>query len=379
MSYTNRVSRKDTGSIRPLPARRARALGTLSRRGLLSLAIGSLFVGAVLADPISVPNGDFSDPGNNGSIGGLIGPNIVNQMIGTSGPWHGTALGIAGLLAQPTLTISNISQTATIGGLLGINLAGLLNNGGYFQQQLSTTYQFGRLYILSANVNAGVPLNLDLLGTNNVGIGLAANGNVVASSTTTDPTLLHLDLLDGNDYRIRFGYVADIAASGFIQLRLFNQPSGLLTANLLESISFSSVQLEGRDIGPPAVITVDSGDDPNDSEVGTPFDGDFMIIIEDEDGDGVPAFAVRISAPTEGASAMLSSPSSNDPPGPIIVASTDLDGIVYFNAQANDVAGCYRILVEPMDPKMEMEPGVFYMRNWSNDPSQDSVYCNGFQ
>lgn len=347
------------------------------RTGLLILIL-ILLAPLAWAAPITVPNGDFSDPDNDGQIGGLLGTNIVNQPIG-SGPWHGTSLGVAGLLARPVLSIDSASQSATISGLLGINLAGLLNNAGYFQQQLSESYQFGRFYILSADIDAGTALTLGLLDDVNVGIGLTAGGNLIAASTLADPQLIELDLVSDDTYRLRFGHVADIAASGFIGLRLFNQPTGLLTASLFESVTFANVELEGRDIGPPTAIVVDSGDDPNQAETGQPFPGQFIIIIEDDDGDGVPGFAVRISAPLDGASADVDSPTSSDPPGPVIIATTDLDGIATFNATANEIAGCYRILVEPLDPKMEMEPAVFYMRNWSDDPSQNSIFCNGFE
>lgn len=379
MNTTDSIFTKGNGSKRsdqasPCPP----AIAGSRRFWPIGTALATLLAGSALAAPILVPNGGFSDSGNDGSIGGLLGTNIIHEAIG-SGPWHGTSLGVAGLLALPTLSISSVSQTGTIGGLLGINLGGILNNGGYFQQELATTYQFGRLYILSATVNANDPLDLQLLSTANTGIGLVANGTMVASSVDADETFSDLTLIEGTSYRLRFGHVADIGSSGFISLRLFNQPEGLLTASLLDTISFSNVELEGRDVGPASHVVVDTFGDLLQAEVGQAFGTPLIAIVEDEDGDGVPGFMVRISAPLDGASADLSAPSSSDPPGRVITAMTDLDGIVEFYAEANEISGCYRVIVEALDPKLTVAQGVFHLRNWSNDPAQESIYCNGFQ
>lgn len=357
----------------------AKRSGLLRKRWLL---LAAMFVGSTaMASPIDVPNGDFSDPANNGSIGGLLGPNLNNQPIG-SGPWLGTSLGVLGLLARPVLTVDSNSQTATISGLLGVNLVGLLNNGGWFSQQLSENYEAGRFYILSADLAAGGVLDLGLLTDTNVGIGLTSGGTEVATSTTADPALLSLGLLSGNQYRLRFGWFADASASGPIGIRLFNRPVGLLQASLLSNTVFSNVGLEGRDIGQVTRVTILPGDlGDGETGVGQPFPGNFIAIVEDEDGDGVPGFEVTISAPEgdDTASADLSSPSSDDPPGRVITATTDIDGIVTFDASANQVAGCFRVQVTSADPELTIESGVFHFRNVSDDPAQDSIYCNGFQ
>ncbi len=345
------------------------------------LLLAALLVGSsAMAASIEVPNGDFSDPANNGSIGGLLGPNLNNQPIGT-GPWLGTSLGVLGILARPVLTVDSGSQTATISGLLGINLGGLLNNGGWFSQELVENYETGRFYILSADISAGEVLDLGLLTDTNVGIGLTSGGAEVATSTTVDPSLLSLGLLGGDQYRLRFGWFADASASGPIGIRLFNRPVGLVQASLLGSTVFENVALEGRDIGPATQVVIVPDDDGggNETGVGQPFPGAFIAIVQDEDGDGVPGFAVSIAAPLDGASADLTSPSSNDPPGRVITAVTDLDGVVSFDATANEIAGCYRVLITAADPELTVESGVFHFRNVSDDPAQDSIYCNGFQ
>lgn len=353
--------------------------GEHRRTGLRLTILLALWVAATAwATPITVPNGDFSDPGNDGSIGGLLGTDIVNQPIG-SGPWHGTSLGVAGLLAQPTLTIDSSSQTATISGLLGINVGGLLNNGGYFEQALTTSYQFGRFYIVSVEIDAATPLSLGLLDDVNVGAALTASGVPIAASTVVDPELVELRLVEDELYELRFGYLADVAASGFISLRLFNEPTGLLTASLLDTVTFSNVQLEGRDIGPASAISVETTGDLLQAEVGQPFGEPIIAVVRDGDGNGVPGFAVVISAPLTGASADLSAPSSADPPGNVINAVSDLDGVVEFFAEANDEPGCYVVTVEALDQMLGIAPAVFHLRNWSNDPGEDSIYCNGFQ
>lgn len=376
MKTTHARNRRPAGGNQ-LQSRFANLAGT-GRGGVLALLLA--LSASVAADPIVIPNGDFSDPSNSGSIGGLIGPNIINQPIGAGGLWNGNAFGVLGLLARPTLTIDSASQTATISGLLGINVAGLLNNGGSFVQELGTSYQFGRFYVLSADVDTDSLLDLTALGNANVGIALTSMGNVIASSTTTDPALIELSQLGDGAYQLRFGHVADIGSSGFIGVRLFNEPNQLLTASLISSVSFRNVQLEERDIGVPTNVNVVPGDPGNNqAPTGGPFPGTFIATVTDAEGDGVPGFAVVISSPTDGASADLSSPTSSDPPGRLIVATTDLDGVVTFDATANDIAGCYRIHIESQDPELEISQAVFYMRNFSDDPGQDSLFCNGYQ
>ncbi|MBX3725997.1 MAG: hypothetical protein KF823_08765 [Xanthomonadales bacterium] len=351
-------------------------------RARLALFVSSLALAAGQAmaqGPVAIPNADFSDPGNAGSVGGLLGADIVNQPIG-AGPWLGSSFGVAGLLARPVLTVDPAQQNASISGLLGINIAGILNNRGWFSQTLGESWQFGRFYILSADITTGSPLNLGLLSGSNTGIALTAAGTPIASSTTAPPQLAELTLLGANEYRLRFGYLADIAASGFIGVRLFSEPQGVLGANLIPSISFTgAVELEGRDIGPPAEIVIDTFSGDLQAQVGQPIGNPIIAIVRDGDGDGVPGLMVRISAPLTGASADLTAPSSSDPPGRVITARSDLDGLVVFFATANDIAGCYRITVEPVDASLGLTPAVFHMRNWSTDPAQDSIYCNGYQ
>jgi hypothetical protein len=240
----------------------------------------------------------------------------------------------------------------------------------------------GMFYILSADVSTGSVLDLDLLGNANAGIGFTANEIDVASSTTTDPTLLDLNLVEGNTWRLRFGFFADIAAAGPIGVKLFNEPQGLATASLLSGITFGNVEMEWRDVGDATDIDIgiDPGPDgPDEAPIGQPYGGEFSVTVRDAEGDGVPGFAVVIRSPEEGASADLSSPSSDDPPGRTIIAMSDVDGIVTFDATANEIAGCFRVIVEPVDPELAVTQGIFYLRNVSGDPAQNSIFCNSFE
>lgn len=352
------------------------------RRRAWLLFAALLASSVALADTIDVPNGDFSDAGNTGSIGGVVGPDINNQLI-ANGPWHGSSFGILGLLARPTLSVSADNQVASISGLLSISgLGGLLNTGGWFSQQLVDTWQPGRFYVLSAELTTGNVLDLGLLTATNVGIGLTSGGSVVVSSTTADPEFLSLGLVEGNRHRLRFGWYADNTASGPIGIRLFNRPQGLAQANLLTTTTFSNVELEGRDIGQPVRVIIIPGEEGGtETGVGERFPGNFIAIVQDEDGDGVPGYEVTISAPEgdESASADLSSPSSDDPRGRTISALTDIDGVVTFDAFANQVAGCFLVQVNSDDPELTIESGVFHFRNVSDDPAQNSIFCNSFE
>lgn len=355
-------------SISRLPAAAFRARASLA----LVLLAASM---AASGSPIPVGNGDFSNPANAGTVGGgALGGSGSNVVIGL-GPWTGTFAGAIGLLAPPTLTIDPAQPAATISGLLGINVAGVVNNQGWFAQSLGTNYVQGRFYVLSAEVFTGSALDLSLLADADVGIAMTAGGNVLAASTSAAPSLVELSPLGSNRYQLRLGYTADAAATGAIGLRLFNQPQGLLTANLLPSISFGDVELDGRDVGAAANIEVGTTGNLLQAQVGQPFGEPIIAIVRDAEGDGVPGFQVTFTAPAAGASATLTSPTGGS--GLVVTAVTDLYGIAVVYAVANQQAGCYRVTAEASGGALDQ--AVFHLRNFSDDPGQDSVYCNGFQ
>lgn len=337
-------------------------------------AAGLIVAMGAVADPITVPNGDFTDPANAGSVGGgVIGGSQANAPIG-SGPWLGTYWGLAGLLAPPTLTIDANAERASISGLAAVNVLGLLNNGGYFTQSLPESYAFGRFYIISADVDVGGLLSLDLLSDAGVSIGLRSGGNVLASSDASPPHLVDLDLLDGTSQRLRMGYLADATAVGPINIKMGYEPAGVATVDLLSSVSFRNVGLEVRDIGPAIAVEILTFGDMLQAEVGQPFSGSLVALVRDEDGDGVPGHVVTFEGPDSGAGAVLSSPTGGT--GTKVTAVTDIDGIAVVNAVANEEAGCFRVTIEGENLP---EISTFHLRNYSNDPGVDSVFCNGYQ
>jgi hypothetical protein len=196
----------------------------------------------------------------------------------------------------------------------------------------------------------------------------------LASSTGAAPELIQLTPLAQTNYQLRFGYLADMAAAGPIGVQLFNQPAGLLTVDLLGLVTFRNVALEVRDIGAAAAIEVLTTGDLLQAPVGEPFEGTIVALVRDEEGNGVPGHLVTFTAPTEGASAILTSPIVGT--GPVVTAVTDLNGLASVSAQANGDAGCYRVSAEGVGLP---EPAVFHLRNYSDSPGVDSVYCNGFQ
>ncbi|MHC5544564.1 PEP-CTERM sorting domain-containing protein, partial [Singulisphaera rosea] len=161
-----------------------------------------------------------------------------------SGPWSGTYNGTLGILAPPSLTIG--SGAATISGVVGLNVLGLglTNNNGYFSQTLGQTYAANATYTLSADVNAGATLSLGLLQSRNVGIALTSNGSDVASTSTAGAGLVTLTPLGSNNYTLQLTFTTgSTPPTGNIGIRLFDQPTGLLTANLFPSATFDNITL----------------------------------------------------------------------------------------------------------------------------------------
>ncbi len=74
---------------------------------------------SIHAAPIMIPDGDFSA---GGSISGLT--SHTNTQFGAS-PWFGTNTGILTLL-PPSLSVG--SGSASINGLIGVNVLGVISN-----------------------------------------------------------------------------------------------------------------------------------------------------------------------------------------------------------------------------------------------------------
>jgi hypothetical protein len=286
------------------------------------------FAATSMAAPINVPNQDFSSNANDGQIGGgLLGGN-GSATIG-SGPWSGTYAGVLNLLAPPVLTIS--PGAATISGLAGVSGLGILDNSGYFSQNLSDAYQTNKRYVLNVTVDAGTPLSVGVLSSAQAGIALTRGSTEVAS--TRNPTLLQLSLLSGTRYKLTLVYQTGASVSGHVGVKLYSNPQNLLTASLLSSVSFSNVTLHGGPINaPPASIGPASGT-PQSTVINTAFSAPLVIEVLNSEGDGVPGVTVTFAAPSSGASANLSATS----------VTTDDNGLAQVTGTANGVPGDYTI------------------------------------
>jgi hypothetical protein len=301
------------------------------RCGLLWLVMTTIaLTQAAFGAIIAVPNGDFADSANNGSVGGGVIGGSGSSTIG-SGPWHGTYAGILGLLAPPQLTIA--SGHATIGGLAGVDVLGILNNSGYFSQTLGVSYLPDRHYLLVADIDAGVPLELGILNDSNAGLALYNGVTIVASTTNAAAGDISLNLLTGTTYRLTLEYDTDALASGNIGVELFSRPQNLVTANLLTSVSFSNVMLNEIALNPvPASVAPASGT-PQGATINTAFAAPLSVRVLDADGDPVSGTTVTFSVPGSGASATLSA----------TTAQTDANGFAQIEATANAIAGAYQI------------------------------------
>ncbi|MEO7199116.1 MAG: Ig-like domain-containing protein [Dokdonella sp.] len=304
---------------------------TLKYANIAAAGVFALSMGAATASSITVPNGDFSLAANNGSIGGGLVGGSGSGPIG-AGPWGGNYLGALALLAPPTLTIG--SGKASVNGLLSINVAGLINNGAYFQQQMATTWQAEKRYTLRATLDTGATLTLGALSSGNGGIALANGGTRLAASTSSSN--VSLDLISGTAYQLTLVYQSGTAVSGNIGIQLFNEPTGVLSANLLNGLAFDDIQLDVRAINQiPGSIGSANGSGSRDAVVAMPIMPTLGVRVLDQNGDPIEGLSVNYSVPMSGASAVLASST----------AVTGADGIASVDATANTVAGSYQIAV----------------------------------
>ncbi|MEO6688380.1 MAG: hypothetical protein ABIS07_12315 [Dokdonella sp.] len=345
--------------------------------------------GAAQAGPIVIPNGDFSISTNAGTIGGgVIGGVAVDLGIGSSGgPWTGSFHGAIGLLVPPTLTIDAAAHTATIDGLLGVNVGGIATNGGYFSQTTGAPYLPNKRYTVSANVDTGGPLSAVALGSANVGISLRSGATVLSSSATAPAALVDLSLLSSTNYRLKLIYDTGASVSGNVDVQLFDLPQGLLTANLLGSVSFGGVSLNVGAITDSNTQLAVSGLSSQGAEVDTPFGAPLVAKVTDQGNNPMEGVIVTVSAPASGASAILTSGNMS---GTSVEAVTDANGEITLSAAANSIAGCYAVTASVDGTTSK---AVFHLRNWSNQQMmrfldsgsnmqqvlQDSIFCYGFE
>lgn len=309
------------------------AIGFIHRFALRcgpAIAAGLLLVaGSAMAASITVPNGNFSNSANNGSIGGGLIGGSGSAAIG-SGPWHGTYAGVLGLLAPPQLTIT--TGYATIGGLAGVNVLGIVSNNGYFSQTLGDTYAANSVYVLGADIDAGSPLDAGVLNDSNAGLALTDGATTILASTANSSNV-SLVLLSGTRYHLTLQYTTGAIAGGNIGLQLFAMPQNLVTANLLTSVSFSNITLSQSAVNPVAAAVGSASGTPQGATVNTPFAAPLVVQVVDAQGDPVPGVTVTFLAPASGASAVLSA----------TTAVTDINGLAQITASANATAGAYTV------------------------------------
>jgi len=215
--------------------------------GILSFLTITGSFSVSMATNIPVPNGDFTNSSNDGTVGGLlINPNGGPVNIG-SGPWQGSWTGVAGLLAPPSLNITDAvgGGTATISGVVNVDLLtmGFTSNGGNFSNLTGTPFVSGTTYQLTADVNVGSLLSLGVLQANSgVGIGLTNGSTLLANTTTSPASLVSLTLLSGTTYQLTLDYTAT-SSGGDIGITLFDKPPNVLTTTLFGSATFSNVGL----------------------------------------------------------------------------------------------------------------------------------------
>ncbi|WP_257385924.1 hypothetical protein [Tahibacter caeni] len=361
--------------------------GGVLRSLCVSLVAGLGFAGIANAGFLTVPNGDFSALGNAGSVGGgVIGASGTNVLIG-SGPWTGTYNGVLTLLVPPTLAISPSLQTATISGLLGINAVGIVNNGGHFGQTLSNNVQSNKRYTTIVDMDASGLLDIGLISAAGVGVSLHAGASTLISSDTAAAGPLRADLLGASTVRVQMYHDTATVAAAPLGLQLFDRPQGLLTASLVDSVSFSNVRLAETTIPSGNSTLTVSGGGSQSAPVGQPFPQSLTAIVRDQNGDPVPDTLVTLTAPAEGASATLHAGTES---GRVIVAVTDASGQITFSADANEISGCYIVTGEV--PGID-SLAIFHMRNYSQAQiaaymaahpgvkgmPQDSIFCNGFE
>ncbi|HET9034196.1 MAG TPA: Ig-like domain-containing protein [Dokdonella sp.] len=312
---------------------------------------------------VIVSNGDFSNPANDGSIGGGVVGGSGGGPIG-SGPWAGSYNGIAALLAPPTLTIG--AGKAQIGGLLGVNAVGILNNNGRFRLNTGIAWQPNRRYVLEADIDASSVLTANVLLGGNVGIAISTDiskASRVVSSTSGTATL---SLLSGTTYRVSVEYVTGASVSGNIFVQLFGEPNGLLGVNLLSAVSFDNVTLHTYLLTQTPTTIVPANPGPYTGTVGGVVDPDIGVVVLDSIGDPIPGVTVTFTVPASGPSAVVT-------PNP---ATTGADGIAHVTTTANTIAGDYDITATVSGIGT---PFVYHMTNLAGPPAQVGGVSGGGQ
>ncbi len=329
----NRTTHQST-ALRTDPSLRMRSGRSCVAAGLLlAAALLPALTHAAPLQPqltIAVGNGDFSDPANDGEIGGGLAGGSGNAVIG-SGPWRGAYAGIASLLAPPTLTIGD--GHAEIGNLLGVNIAGILNNHGRFHQDTGAAWVAQRRYRVSVDIDAGEVLGANVLTSGNLGVALASAGSPGSRVCSSLGGTAVLSLLGGTNYRLTLDCQTGDSVSGNVFVHLFGEPTGLVTANLLGSARFDNVSLSTHLLTQVPASLAPGGSGPYTAIVAGQVTPALSVVVLDALGDPIPGVTVTFSAPTSGASATFA-------PNP---AGTDANGVAQVTTTANTIAGTYQV------------------------------------
>jgi hypothetical protein len=183
----------------------------------------------------------------------------------------------------------------------------------------------------------------------------------------------------GTAYRLTLIYANVITpASGAINVQLFDLPPGTLAgAAVIQSVTFSDVVLAESAIAPAGSQLTVVGPNAGGGTVGTPFSGTFTVQVTDAANAPVEDVMVTLTAPTVGASALMTTATSTTPDNPV-TGFTDASGVVTFNATANSLTGCYQIVASAIGIP---QYAVFQMHNFAVGAfvATDTVFCNGFE
>lgn len=229
-----------------IPLRSCAALRQRAR--FWSLMLAFLSCPAVALD-IPVPNGAFSEPANEGSVGGgAVGDEGTLVTVG-DGPWLASFSGVAGELPPPTLTIG--AGAAVISGLAAAGSGtAVVNNGGAFDLIASDVplEPFTR-YELDVQFDAGGAFSNEYFPQGNGGIALTAGQQVLVSSQTAGPDQFVFNYVAGSasTFRLRLRYTTSAAPpTEELGIRLYARPQQVASAQLKPTATFRQVRLDVR-------------------------------------------------------------------------------------------------------------------------------------
>ncbi len=203
----------------------------------------------VAALDIPVPNGAFSEPANDGGVGGgAVGDEATLVAIG-DGPWLASYNGVAGQLPPPTLTIGG--GAAVISGLAAAGSGtAVVNNGGAFDLIASDVplEPFTR-YELDVQFDVGGPFSSEYFPQGNGGIALTAGQQVLVSSQTAGPDQFVFNYVNGtaSTFRLRLRYAtAAMPPTGELGIRLYARPQQVASVQLKPTAMFRQIRLDVR-------------------------------------------------------------------------------------------------------------------------------------